>query len=270
MTPSVVEKRPGDPKRFEFVKGDGTDSKPVNLRKTMLAVDRQVKVGDGPFTVIRGGKYHHPNLNREDARAVTKEILKAIPIDSGVVTRNVKEQKVFQAQRVPTNPYMDPFRDAHMTPARINGGVDYCIGAAPGHRVYALGRAIITQVGIPSHTSTFGNELSIYQLLEGQAKGKFVFFAEHYNIVRQFHVGQLVDTDTVLYLCDGCIEIGWSDGHGSMAWDINSNIEGQRTVWGQNFSDLLESTGCQPGLTQGLPLTMSLPAGWPTDWSEVG
>lgn len=252
-----------DKKRYTYDKPNGQPSRPLGLAKIMEAVDRSLKVGDGAFTVIRGGKYHHPGLSRTQARSLIREILRSIPIDSGVVAENAKGVRVFHSERVALNPYKNPFREAHITPARIDAGVDYCVGATPGHRVYALGKAVITQVGVPSHTNTFGNELSIYQLLDGPAKGKFVFFAEHYNIVRRFKVGDAVDADTVMYDCDGCIEIGWSDGNGSMAWDIDSNIEGQRTAWGQNFSDLLESLGCVPGLTQGLPITMRLPAGWP-------
>lgn len=130
--------------------------------------------------------------------------------------------------------------------------------------VHPIGKAKITHKGTPSHDATFGSDMSVYQLLEGPAKGKYVFFAEHYDNAKGWKTGKIVNTSDVLYHMNGCIEIGWSDGRGSMAWDLDSSIEGQRTVWGQNMSDLLESLGAKPGLVLGRKLTMRLPAGWPT------
>lgn len=252
-----------DPKRYTFDKPNGKPSDPFGLALIMEAATRNVKVGDGAFIAIRGGHYHHPGLSRIQVLKLTREMLRSIPIGSGVVIENAKGQRVFHAKRVATTPYRNPFRDVAMSPARIDAGVDYC-GNGP---VYPLGRAKIINVGTPSHTTTFGSDMAVYQLLDGPARGKFVFFAEHYDTEPGYKEGDVVDTDTVLYRMNGCIEIGWSDGRGSIAWNIApDSIEGQRTVWGDNFNDLLVSIDCMSGLTQGLPITMKLSPGWPTDW----
>jgi hypothetical protein len=249
-----------DPKRFEFDKPDGTPSQAVGLKAVMQAAARNVKVGRGAFVVTRGGQYHHPNLNRQRALIVVRECLRSIPIGSGVVVRDVDGEIAFHARRVATNPYKDPFRDARISPERIDAGVDYYVDGP----VYALGDGLILNVGTPSHTSVFGNDLAVVQLVAGPFARHSYFFAEHYENAAGLHVGQRVTSETVLYHGNGSIEIGWSDGRGSMAWDIDNSIEGERTVWGQNFSDLLESVGCAPGLVLGRPLTMTLPPGWPT------
>lgn len=163
--------------------------------------------------------------------------------------------------------YSDPFRDATITPARIDAGVDYC-GSGP---VHPIGDAIVTNVGRPSGTSTFGTDMPVYQLLDGPGQGKFVFFDEHCVIEPGYRNGDHVSIHTVLYRMTGCIEIGWSDGVGSMAWNSGAYSEGQLSALGRNFSDLLVALGCVGGLTLGRPVTGSLPAGWPEDWSgEMG
>lgn len=261
----MVEAKP-DPKRFSFVKGDDSWSQPLGIGKVMQAAARSVKVGHGAFTVIRGSHYRHPNLDRQHALIVAKECLKAVSIGAGVVIRDGSENKVFQAKRLETLPYKNPFRDVGgLWPLRIDAGVDYSGNGV----VYPLGNAVLTHVGTPSRTLTFGDDMSVYQLLDGPAKGKFVFFAEMYFNMPNLHNGMHVTADTPLYRMDGPIEIGWSDGHGAMAWDLDGTIEGERTVWGQNFSDLLEALDCQPGQILGRPLTMTLPRDWPTDWSGV-
>lgn len=255
-----------DPKRFIFEKGGGGDSRPFGLAKVLEAAARQVKVGKGAFRVTRSGDYHHPGLSRSAALSLTKEILKTIPIGGGVVVRDAGGSKVFQARRIETVPYKNPFRDvAGLWPLRVDGGVDYS-GNGP---VYALGNGIITNVGTPSRTLTFGSDMAVYQLTDGPAKGKYVFFAEMYFNMPGLHNGMKVNSDTALYRMDGPIEIGWSDGRGSIAWDsAGRSIEGERTAYGQNMSDLLESLDCPPGLTLGRSVTMRLPAGWPTDWAK--
>lgn len=158
----------------------------------------------------------------------------------------------------PNNFYQNPFRDANISPARIDGGVDYC-GTGP---VYFLGKAKVIHRGTPSNTSTFGSDLTIYQLLEGPAKGKYVFFGEHYNVVNR-STGDIVTSNDIMGTMTGCIEIGWGDSDGSMAWGIDNGIEGELTAWGLNFNQLLVALGCISGTFSGRPTTMSLPPGWP-------
>jgi hypothetical protein len=160
--------------------------------------------------------------------------------------------------------YKDPFRDATYSAARIDAGVDYC-GSGP---VYAIGPAVITHAGTPSNTSTFGSDMSVYRLTSGPAAGKYVFFAEHYNNAPALRDGAIVDSNTVLYnMNGGCIEIGWSDGNGSIAWDqAPGSIEGQLTAFGKNFNELLVALGTKPGLVLSRPVSGTLPPGWPTSW----
>lgn len=249
-----------DPKRYAFDKPNGQPSAPFGLKAVMAAAERNLKVGDGAFVVTRGGQYHHPGLNRAAAITVARECLRSIPLKSGITIRDAAGKVVFHAVRVATNPYADPFRDAKISAERIDAGVDYYVDGP----IYALGNAIVTNVGKPSGTSVFSSDMPVYQLLDGPFAEKYVYNDEHLTIAPGIRAGMRVDSNTVLYHGYASIECGWSDGHGSMAWDLDGDIEGQRTAWGQSFSDLLESTGCIPGLTLGRPITMTLPKGWPT------
>lgn len=147
--------------------------------------------------------------------------------------------------------------------ARIDAGVDVC-GSGP---VHPLGDAIVTNVGRPSGTSTFGSDMPVYQLLDGPAAGKYIYFDEHCVIEPGYRTGSRVTTDTILYRMTGCIEIGWSDGVGSSAWNSGSYGEGQLSALGQNFSDLLVTLGCPPGLNLNRPVVGSA-AGLP-DWKAI-
>ena len=247
-------------KRFEYEPGgDG----PTGLVGVLRASGKVMRDG-GPFTVIHE-QYRHPGMKKLEAQRMMRSILAHGGKGVEVRIHNAKNKLIFDVKRVPASTYDDPFRDAYYNSARIDAGVDYC-GSG---KFYAIGPGILTHVGTPSHTSTFGDDMMVYQLTDGPAKGKYVFFAEHYNNAPGLKDGQRIDSNTVLGTMNGCIEIGWSDGRGSYAWNSGSYGEGQRSALGDNFSRLMVALGAKPGLTTGRSTSGKLPAGWPTDWRGV-
>ena len=179
--------------------------------------------------------------------------------------------------------YQNPFRDINnLTPARIDQGVDYN-GTGP---VYAIGRATVIDVtlnsGWPGDGNGSGGTWISYQLSDGPAKGKFVFFAEDCvgppgdtgNL--PIAVGQNIDSSTIIchmYNGQTAIEIGWAEpGHTQRALaHPYYSCNGMSTMLGQNFSDLLKSLGSTPGVIQtscpgspATPASQPLPPGWPT------
>ena len=252
----------GAPKRFSRYLDGGGLSAPEGLAAVMRAASRRMT--DGPFNVIRD-EYRHPGLTKREALRVLRSILAQGGKGTEVRVQNARDKLVFHVKRVPLSVYDDPFRDAYYSSARIDAGVDFC-GTGP---VYAIGPGVIVNEGTPSHTSTFGYDIAVYRLTAGPAAGKYVFFAEHYDNMGRHNPGDRIDSNTVLYRMNGCIEIGWSDGpprNGSEAWDSGTYSEGQRSALGDNFSLLLVALGGKPGLTLGRTTTGVLPPGYPKSW----
>lgn len=247
--------------KFVYTRLDGSQSGLVGLVKVLRAAGKALKSGAGPFVLVRD-QFKHTNLQRFEALKILRAILDGGGKGTEVRIHDRKGDVVFHVKRVPTSIYDDPFRDATYSSARIDAGVDYCGNG----KVYAIGPGVIVNVGTPSHDATFGNNMAVYRLTEGPGKGLYVFFAEHYNNVPKLRKGMKVDSQTVLYKMNGCIEIGWSDGVGSEAWNSGNYQEGQRSALGDNFSKLLVALGAKPGLKLGRPITGSLPAKYPRKW----
>jgi hypothetical protein len=240
-------------------------SQPAGLSRTMEAAKNNIVFNHGPFTVIKGS-IRHPGLSRNDALNQLRTILVTIGVGIDVHVRNIHGTIVFHVRRVATQAYDNPFRDADYTAARIDAGVDYCLIPGGKGPVYALGKAKIINRGNPSGTSVFSNDMPVYQLLEGVYKNKYVFCDEHIRLEAGYNDGDIVDSNTVLYHMYGCIEIGWSDGppnNGSIAWNSGKYSEGQLSAYGDNFNQLLVSTGAKAGLRLGRKVSGSLPNGWP-------
>ncbi len=168
----------------------------------------------------------------------------------------------------PSSPgtYRNPLRDVkNLGQSRVDQGVDYT-GSGP---VYAIGNGVvknITNAGWP------GGTFIVYQLTDGPAKDKYVFFAENCSPI-QVSIGQTVDTNTVLCtMIDASphIEIGWANGAAlgeALAHDVwvGYDSDAYFTAYGQNFSQLMVSLSAPSGkIAPGAKMLGSLPPGWPT------
>lgn len=161
--------------------------------------------------------------------------------------------------------YNNPFRDVQqLRPERIDQGVDY---AGEGS-VYALGDGVITNLtnagwNFGGYDAFIGEKLT-----DGPAQGLYVYMAEACVPVSSLHVGDAVNSDTVI--CNMInpsstgIETGWAlpPGNGAaMAQSVYH--EGASTAFGDNYNKLLVSLGAPSGVLQSGGLSGSLPSGWP-------
>jgi hypothetical protein len=150
---------------------------------------------------------------------------------------------------------------------RIDQGVDYG-GYGP---VYAMGKGKVLNL---TNSGWPGGTFIVYQLLEGPAAGKFVFFAENCPVSPSLRISQIVDSSTrICTMVDASphIEIGWADGAALGAakahsvWGSSVDDENHYTAYGLNFSQLLEKLGAPAGtIKTGAQKLGSLEAGWPT------
>ncbi len=165
----------------------------------------------------------------------------------------------------PTSPtgYKNPLRDVKgLSPTRIDQGVDYH-GVGP---IYALGNG--TVIDASSGAGWPGGGWISYQLKDGPAAGKFVYFAE--DCTPTIGPGQSVTADTVI--CNMFevpkgpgIETGWAEpGFGEHALAHAIYHENLSTQLGINFSQLLQSLGAPPGHLTSDVSNIPLPNGWPT------
>jgi len=152
-----------------------------------------------------------------------------------------------------SSPYVNPLQKAHVTPERIDMGVDY---AGTGDYV-ALGNAVVTQVN-PGGWGQYGNYIE-YRLTDGPQKGRYIFYAE--GVTPKVTVGQKVSAGQVVAsLIPGWhsgTEVGYGSGKTNTSYaaaDGGGYTEGDRTAAGQAFSDLVHSLGGPAGLTEGHPL----------------
>lgn len=240
---------------FEHARGAGW-SKPLSRAGMMTFARTQLGVGAGPFTVDG----HTPSPRIVALGGIDHEMA-AAKEGFDLRVHDGASKLVLHIRLAPVPVYQDMFRDVrNLVMLRIDAGVD-AMGSGP---VYPFGKARILQVGVPSHTSQFGNTLSVYELLEGPGEGKRVFFGEHYNIHRHFAKGDVVTSSTVLWSMNGGVEVGWSDGVGSIAWDSGSYSEGQLSVYGEDMSKFIVMTGGSSGQRLGRSTVGHLPPGWPT------
>jgi murein DD-endopeptidase MepM/ murein hydrolase activator NlpD len=158
--------------------------------------------------------------------------------------------------------YANPLRAiAALGRDRIDQGVDY-----RGYgSIYAVGDGVVLSTyngGWP------GGTFISYRLIDGPAAGLVVYAAE--DIFPLVVVGQIVSDNTVIgtmYEGPDGIETGWADPSAdgvTMARDAGEFFGFNSTAFGTNFSQLLESLGAPPGVTQNEPATGTLPVGWPS------
>jgi hypothetical protein len=152
--------------------------------------------------------------------------------------------------------YRNPFRHAHVTPSRIDQGVDY--SGRTGEPIYALGEGVVDEV-FSSGSGWPGGGWVSYRLTSGPAAGHRVFVAE--DVAPQVAVGQKVTADTIVARFNqlGAIETGWagpiSQGDQTLAWFRNESQKcagcdpgRYSTLAGVTFSNLIASLGGPAGL----------------------
>jgi hypothetical protein len=158
--------------------------------------------------------------------------------------------------------YRNPFRNATITPSRIDQGVDY-YGSGP---IYALAPGVIVQTMNGGWQP--GGAWIVERLTAGPFKDRFVYVAE--QVQPSVRVGQHVDSSTVLgYFAPegGGIETGWAlppGGGESLArasgqWDAAQNS----TAYGQHYADLLAFLGAPKAILHP-PVQGTVGKGWPT------
>lgn len=173
--------------------------------------------------------------------------------------------------------YKDPYRDiTERQTSRIDGGLDFG-GKGP---IYAIGTGKVTYLCNAPFTDYendaacgwYGPRIT-YQLSDGPAAHKYVYFAEHCKIRPGLKVGSPVNSSTVICDMQGPdstnTESGWSNSNG---WDYvegsdyraNKDGDGNYTSnSGQNFADLIKKLGGPSGNPTGGVSHTPLP-GFPT------
>lgn len=245
-------------KRIDMAEHKGRDS---GMAGTITFLS--TRKTDGPYVITdKDG----PGPQRDKAPSLAKlrqRLLSAQPHDWFDWHPDSGPQ--FRVKKLAPVTYEDPFRDANYTSSDIDAGTDYCGSGV----IHPIGTARILRRGTPSHTSTFGGDLSAYMLLDGPAAGKVVYTAEHYILEPGINAGDIVDSDTVLYHFDGCIEQGWAtlDGSQSLAWSLDYQ-EGDCSRLGMSYNNLMVALHVKPGHPrQGHAPSGMLPQGYPLDWT---
>ena len=152
--------------------------------------------------------------------------------------------------------YVNPLREAKVTPERIDQGVDY----AGSGRLSAIGAGRITHLAT-SGTGWPGAFIE-YRLSSGPDQGCYVYYAEGVVAARHLNVGQTVSAGQAIASIvpdySSGIEIGWGAGVSTKTlaanlgqWDYTRDADSVPTRTGRNFSALIEALGGPPGKTEG-------------------
>lgn len=147
--------------------------------------------------------------------------------------------------------YVNPLSGAHVTPERIDMGVDY----AGSGNVSAIGDAVVTQAMSSGSGWPGPGGFVEYKLTSGPDAGVFVYVAE--GVAPLVKVGQQIKAGTpVAQIIPGSstgIETGLGSGQGSGTYASGHGgySEGQLTAAGQWFSDLIQQLGGPPGTVGG-------------------
>lgn len=157
------------------------------------------------------------------------------------VTRTPASKREGGSTEAPLTPnskgYVNPIPKSATT-GRIDQGVDF---GGTGV-VRAVGKAKIVRVGAPGWPG--GEHGILYQLLEGPARGKFIYVYE--GIEELVHEGQIVAAGhpigRIIPGSETGIETGWSNANGEPI-SHSEYTEGKETVGGKSFKRFLESLG---------------------------
>src|SRR5258708_19525065 len=154
--------------------------------------------------------------------------------------------------------YASPFRDAHVSPSRIDMGVDYA-GSGP---IHALGPGYITEadsawagaIGAP-----YPGTYIVEKMTDGPLAGLSIYTAE--DVTPNVRVGDRVDSTSVIgqFTGGGLLETGYSYGTGgtTMAAHTGQSAAGNAmgdpghfsTAYGEAFNNVLTSVGPPSGST---------------------
>jgi hypothetical protein len=152
--------------------------------------------------------------------------------------------------------YVNPLAGAHVTPERIDQGVDY----AGSGNLQAIGAATVTQLATTA--TGWPGPFIEYRLLDGPNSGCYVYYAEGVNPAAHLHVGQRVSAgQPIASIIPGWatgIELGWGAGGNAVTyaaksrqWSANSDEGSHASAAGKTFSALIASLGGPPGKVEG-------------------
>jgi hypothetical protein len=138
--------------------------------------------------------------------------------------------------------YVNPFAHAHVTPSRIDQGVDYS-GTGP---IDALGPGRVALVSTTDTGWGNGNGWVSYQLTAGAYAGDYIYVAE--GITPTVRQDQLVPAGQQIGSFNGhSIEIGFALGQGDLALAHSIYHEGADTAAGRTMNQLLLLVGAPSG-----------------------
>lgn len=151
--------------------------------------------------------------------------------------------------------YQNPIRGAHLSPERIDQGVDYS-GSGP---IYSLGAGVVRET---ENAGWPGGAFIEIELTGGSVSGGFTYYAEY--ITPKVSIGQHVTSSTVVGEIHGGIEIGWAAGDGGEAMAMKAGqaklglAHGDpgtfSTGWGMAFNHMLTSLGGMSGSPVNKPI----------------
>jgi hypothetical protein len=152
--------------------------------------------------------------------------------------------------------YVNPLAGAHLTPERIDQGVDY---AGTGS-LAAIGAAKVTRLATAG--TGWPGAFIAYKLLGGPDRGCTVYYAEGVRPASGLRVGEVVSAGRpIATLIPGWstgIEIGWGAGVGDKTyaalkgqWNADEDADSVPTAAGKSFSALISALGGAPGRVEG-------------------
>ncbi len=213
------------------------------------------------------------------ARAIYVKSTTGAPLPPNATTVPVATSGCASGGTSDISAYKNPYRDIkNPYKSRIDGGLDFG-GTGP---IYAVGKGTVTflcnapftdyENDAPAGCGWYGPRI-VYQLSDGPAAHKYIYFAEHCKISAGLKVGSPVTSDTVICDLAGLdnvnTESGWSNTNG---WDYvegsdyraNKDSNGNYTSnSGQNFNNFIKKLGGPTGNPQGGVSHTPLP-GFPT------
>jgi hypothetical protein len=170
----------------------------------------------------------------------------------------VIEAAVTRACRPASEPgdYVNPLAGAHVSPERIDQGVDY----AGSGTLRAIGAATVTYVAT-TDTEWPGSFIE-YRLLEGTDAGCYVYYAEGVTPVAGLRVGETVTPgQPIATIVPGWltgIELGWGAGVSTATyaaetheWSATRDQDSAPSAAGKSFSALIAALGGPPGKVEG-------------------